>query len=68
MISCCNLSALYHMAKQHSKGVSTQATDKTTVQSSVQYLCTARHELGEGLKKKKIKIFLSRVTTFVVVG
>ena len=29
---------------------------------------TARHELGEGLKKKKIKIFQSRVTTFVVVG
>ena len=25
----CTLSAFYHMAKQHSKGVSTQATDKT---------------------------------------
>ena len=38
-VTCiCTLTAFYHMAKQHSKGVSTQATDGTTVQSSVQYI------------------------------
>ena len=40
-VSCiCTLSAFYHMAKQHTKGVSTQATDGTTVKSSAQYRCT----------------------------
>ena len=38
-VACiCILSAFYHMAKQHSKEVSTQTTDGTTVQSSVQYI------------------------------
>ena len=36
----CTLSTFYNMAKQHSKKISTQATDETTVQSSVQYMCT----------------------------
>ena len=40
-VACiCTLSAFYHMARKHSKGVSTQATNETTVQPSVQYMCT----------------------------
>ena len=39
VVCICTLSAFYHMAKQHSKGISTQATDETILQSSVQYMC-----------------------------
>ena len=35
VVCICTLSAFYHMAKQHSKWVSTQATDRTT---TVQYI------------------------------
>ena len=31
VVCICTLSDFYHMAKQHSKGASTQTTDKTTV-------------------------------------
>ena len=37
VVCICTLSAFYQMVKQHSKGVSTQATNKSTVHSSVQY-------------------------------
>ena len=43
VVCICKLSSFCHMARQHSNGGSSQATDKTTVQSRVQYTQLPRY-------------------------